>query len=334
MKRKIMLPIVAALLASCMLHIPSSASSLAMHRNIIAQRLSGSTHHQRLLSVENSLHSYLQEMYNSNDYSDYLSHNINHLIIMLGTIKKLSLDQDGAVYAYTILKLFTDKMKSCEMVTYTVVEQILRFLPSLIGCYFEAEEAGYSLRSLRTFIGQMLEAKLTQYAPSKYSNNEKTSSSIAHSLAHIEYKRQQETLDTKQAIWRLRLMTQRFIDTLLSKVVWSQAHYESNWPSFLKIAHLIEMLTKRNIIDHRDDVDSLQWALVHRFRYFITLTGSIFPIDFYENIEHDLKNHCVPFLLSEQDAVKTKNEVLLETVILGKTKAIAYRDAGIIDAVF
>jgi hypothetical protein len=81
-----------------------------------------------------------------------------------------------------------------------------------------------------------------------------------------------------------------------------------------------------------DDLDDILWSLMHRFCYFLELTGSVLPLEFYGEIEHDLTNNLVFFLeTKEQDeGIITKKETLAQALLQAKTKAYAYEKMGLL----
>ncbi len=271
--------------------------------------------------VDSSCMTFLDRHYNDPHYVDHLAHNLDHLIIILRTFKSI-LGVHGNLPAYTMFKLFTDKIKACELVDYTVVEQIINYLPALVGHYFKEEAPTGNNDPLIQLLQTTIAGYINIIGPN-FTQHKALSQNITADINMIVQEQLQNKEETMIARMRLRFMIMRFIDTLLSKVVWSQISYQSNWSSFLKIAHNLERLSMRGIIDHADDLDSLYWALVHRYCYFITLTGSFFPPAFYHEMEDDLDAGNVPFLYHEQDAVTPKIVVLQSAILQAKIKCAA-----------
>lgn len=323
MKRKKML------LASLMLCVPC----MLMTDPHPIDRLLTAPQTVRIAALERSLNTYIHKTYNSRDYAQKIAHDFRPLVMILQTIERLSLDEDAIPYVYNTLKLTTDKLQACELIPHTSVEYITRILPKLLRPYFRQEERCYSICTMQHCMHQMLEAKLAQHAPYRQHFDIHTKQKITHALAQVAQQVHRTIGHATYTIHRLRIALLRFLETLIQKLVWSQAYYEGTWPSVIRIAHYLERLHDCGIIDHSDDIDSLHWTLLYRLRYFISLTGSIFPQTFYEEIEDDIRTYCIPFVENTYQAVTSKRTILRDIIHLGKTKAFAYAHAGIIEAI-
>jgi hypothetical protein len=126
-------------------------------------------------------------------------------------------------------------------------------------------------------------------------------------------------------------MVVRFFETTLSKAVWNPRSPEGIWNSFVGISNGLRSLASLGIVDHMDDLDDLYRSLTIRFCYNIDLFGGALPLQFFEEIEHDLENGLVFFLEADEqdDGIKSKKEELKDHLLHAKAKALAFIKSGI-----
>lgn len=285
-----------------------------------------------------SFSQYIGEVYNKQNYATMFSQDGTHLVDFLQLSDELCL---SSTTLYVGLRLFHNKMKSCEVIDDTVILQIIEPIGKHLEKYFEEQELEHktNLSFLRKHTEELMLAKFTdhyatfQQEPDVFLSNlsEEITKQFKQEVSHIEknFKDSQEKFEARE---RLRTITIRFLETALSKTMWPTQSYEGIWFSFQTIAHDLQALGTRGVINHMDDLDSLLWSHTHRFCFFLDVFGSHLPLEFYEEVETDLNNREVYFLEEkEQDAcIKTKKETLEQALIKGKMKAVAY-SRGIVD---
>ena len=249
-----------------------------------------------------SLTKYVKEIYNNKYYSDYISQNGTHVVEFLELSNELNLDIETV---YTCLRLFYNKIKSCELIDDTVVTQILEPLPDLLAKYFTPQEdiESISLTSLNKNIEKVILNQFTQHLPKFQAEPDNFLSELSAEISQIAKKELdffEKAIEQKEMTERLRNMVIRFFETALSKTIWNNTEYEGIWQSVLSIANGLHMLGVNGVLDHMDDLDDMLWSLTHRFSFFIDLTGSSMPLSFFEEIENDLDSRVI-FLLESQE---------------------------------
>jgi len=278
-------------------------------------------------------------VYNKRGYAHMLSQDGTHIVDFLDLSNELSLD---TTTVYVCFRLFHNKIKACELIDDTVILQILKPLPSLVERIFdngEEEQQRADLSFVRKYTEDLMLSKFTDNLPEFQREPDVFLSNLSDEIA-LSVKKEFDRLEKsvkknseKQEIReRLRQTIIRFFETIISRAVWNTQTHEGIWDSFISIANNLQLLGAHLIIDHMDDLDDLLWSLIHRFCFFLDLTGSSLPVEFYEEIEADLEHKVVYFLeAQEQDeGIKGKKETLMEGLVQGKTKAIAFQ-RGIID---
>ena len=119
---------------------------------------------------------------------------------------------------------------------------------------------------------------------------------------------------------------------VISRMYWKESDYQRIWRSFTGIASYLHTMGMRGIINEQDNLDELWDTLVKRFVWYLDFRGSVLPVEFYEQIEEDLKDHVVFFLEIDEldEGIKSKKEILAEAVVKAKAKALAYEQKGIV----
>jgi hypothetical protein len=278
---------------------------------------------------------YIKEAYNRKDYALALSQDAAHIKNFLDLSNEMTLDTSTV---YVGMRLFYNKFKAAELVDDHVIAQLIEFVPAAIERHFTAEQPTQVTSDL-TFIKKNIEntllTKLTDHIKEFQAAPDSFLSSLAEELA--TYYKQQIDSAQKQAARvetreRLRQITFRLFDTILSKAIWDPKSNGNLWKSFVGIANKLQLLGNHGIINHMDDLDDLLWTLTHRFCFFLDLTGAALPVKFYHQVEHDLEHKAVFFLefKEQDDGIISKKETLAEALLKAKARSIAYERSGII----
>lgn len=291
---------------------------------------SSSADHETLLrNFNQSLISFIKEHYNSLNYAEYLSQNSDEVVELLHLTATSNLSEDTIPYLCTIIKLFHEKMKQCELIDDSAVHHIIKTFPLLFEEFFTNHMTSFLDEIKRILEHRIMSlCSLPQLSTQPYLLTGHLPSALAEAYRdhHTAFR------DHFEMMHKLRGMIVRFCEMLLSKTVWSRTSYEGLWNSALTIANDIKQLHSSGILDDEDDRDSLEWSLTTRFCYFLDLTGSILPPSLYREIDNDLSARIVPFLeTQEQDeCIKTKKEVITECLMRNETKARAFQQQGIV----
>jgi len=141
-----------------------------------------------------------------------------------------------------------------------------------------------------------------------------------------------EEEEEKEYREKFRNIIVRFLESNLGKIIWYEDSYHTIWSSFQSIADNLYAIGRRGIINDQDNLDELWLSLVQGFCDYLDLKGAVLPVEFYEQIEDDLRNNVVFFLeVDEQDeGIKSKKEMIVEAVVRAKAKAIAFERQGVL----
>ncbi len=286
---------------------------------------------EKIKIFNSSLGQFLREEYNSNDYADYISQNATHFVELIKIIDFMNLGEDATTYFYTIFKLFNDKFKETEIIDHTIVIHTLREIGPIVGKYLSPDKKTNHLELIKKQLETMIQFKLTEHL-NQVTPPTKESDDLASDLTQIFMNFERTAKDSIENSCKLKGIIVSLFENLLGKAVWSKTFYESNWLSFKTIGDLINKLQQNNAIDDEDELDRIKWSLIHGFGKFINVFSIAFPLEFYDEIEDDIKNKAVPMLEEEEqdDFIKSKKETLLSYLTDAETKALAYEKVGII----
>jgi hypothetical protein len=279
-----------------------------------------------------SLTEYIKEMYNNKYYAHFLSQDGSHIIQFLELGNEINL---GIEALYAGIRLFYNKIKTCELIDDTVLLQVIAPMPILLEKFFSDNDFEFpECNMLSRQTEELLLAQFTEHMdifneePNLFLNE--ISMQIGK-LTKEEFDILEKMIEEKEMTQRLQNLVIRFLEIALSKVMWDHTSYESIWESILTIANSIQMLGVNGIIEYVDDLDDIFWSLTYRFCYFLDLVGSGLPTSFHENIENDIDSGVIFFLeLPEQDeGIKSKKQILKEALLKAKIKAIAFEKRGL-----
>jgi hypothetical protein len=271
---------------------------------------------------------FIQKNYNQSDYADTLSRDGRQVteFLVLSNQYNFSTEQ-----TYTGLRLFHNKFKETGLVDDTVMEVILKTLPVELDRHFPLNPLhSAKQKSPAKMVENIILTEFTDHLTKPTTSTEHffsgLSQTIASSLKEVGANDEMEMRN------RLRTLTIKFVDLLLTKTMWYPQHPESIWPSVLQAANSISQLCSSNIINHLDDADELYKTLISRFVWFIEQFGSQMPVSWFDTVEGDVSGRLVPFLESVEldEGIRTKKQSLLAALARGKTLAIAQQTHGLL----
>ena len=278
---------------------------------------------------------FAKRIYNS-DCETLLSQDGDDVVMFLGMAKDFQLD---IVSLSSSLRLIANKMKSCDLIDDTVLTQVLEPMPELLRQYLDRRTKEErmritSIQDLERQVDKAIEKRFNQVTDPRNLSSDLFVSSLSvdvNSLVKKEFEAQMEDAEERDLAEKLRGVVFRFVDTMLSRVVWYAESYEGIWPSFLAIADKLHILGIEGVLCDQDNLDDLWDTLLRRFKWFLELKGSSLPVAFYEQIEDDMESNVVPFLeADEPDGVTPKKVILSKAIFEAKSKAIAFAKSGVI----
>ncbi|HLW72731.1 MAG TPA: hypothetical protein VKR54_01650 [Candidatus Babeliales bacterium] len=308
--------IIAALTISCAL----SSHSINAH-SFQEKDTSPQNQDHLIISLQKELRTpeYRKEIL-PNDFS-YLS-----ILVTYGT----STNQPPA-YLRSIVKLFSNMLKSSHYVNASAFSRMLETLPTELTPYF-------TLSASREYINNS-----ALYDATFFDRFNATVQTVLYSKFSTEYDsfRQDPDLFLKKIAGnivtiaheeiiqeQLRQGVIRFCEIALSKLIWDPTAQEQTWLITKKIAEQLVTLLEHNILDDTNDLDDLHWTLLNRYCYFVELTATDMPESFYTTIKNDIrsKNDIVLFALKEQDyIVEPKLSYMQRTLLEAETAAYRHR---------
>ncbi len=282
-----------------------------------------------------SFTTYIKTFYNDPSYIDVLSQNGTHVVELLELASEANLDDETV---YVCLRLFYNKIKACELIDDTMLNQILPHFLKHLDRFFDTKNEDakkINLSFIKQHLESMLFAQMTDKLPEFQSQPSEASQALTNEIALCikqEADRVEKEIKKNDSRERLRQIIIRFLETITGRLIWDPKAPEGIWQSFITLANNLQLLGVHGIINHMDDLDDFLWSLTLRFCFFLDFTGSILPLDLYDEIEQDLSNGFISFLEApEQDpGIKTKKELLSIALLQAKTKAYAYHKKGLL----
>ncbi|HJZ23619.1 MAG TPA: hypothetical protein VJ201_04135, partial [Candidatus Babeliales bacterium] len=284
----------------------------------------------RITMVHETLETFITSHFNDYRYTNYLSQNGDDLLLLLDIVKLNDLGQESLPLTYTILKLFNEKFKQCELIDDSVLYQILSKIPDTIKYLFKQQDASELIEPIikKTFQNVLFETITTQTK----SRPKEFCSILCDNITASLATKMIQLIEEHEEKMRIESLITRLIETITSKIMWNIYDYESFIPSLNKISFSLINISKQSIITYADDLDSLLWSLTARACYFLDTFGAKLSIDFFEELYDTLENNEIPYLeLQEQDSfILTKKEIFTASIIKARTQAHAFRKFGII----
>ncbi len=262
---------------------------------------------------------------------EVLPHDFSHLSHLIAYGTK---GNQPPTYLRSIIKLFSNLIKSSHYVNAYAFSSLLETAPEMLAPYFAFPQAQAYISDsslydatfvdrFQSTVNNMLYAKFSNEYDSFRQNPDfflqKISSNIV-AIAHEELVQEQ-----------LRQGIIRFCEIALGKLVWDPTAQEETWYITKKIGEQLASLLEYNILDDVNDLDDLYWTLLNRYCYFVELTTTDMPESFYMTVRNDLRTHAddtVLFALKEQDSfVEPKLSYMQRTLLHAETDAYRHKAA-------
>ncbi len=271
---------------------------------------------------------YIHETYNNPEYMNVLSQDGTGICDFLELSWELSL---SSVDVYTMLRLFNLKLKECEIIDDTILQQLARKIPILIKKHLTPSQGvSYAEEELQASFEHLL---LTRFTSSLNQFNKDPEAFISLLSQELANQARESIIQSYLAFDNQRYFQKRLqgqiislVQTIVDRTLWNVKSHEGITNSFIGMADCIISLGAKGVIDDMDDLDSLLWSLTYRFIYFLDVFGGALPKAFYDHLEVTFDSGEIFFIeLDEQDAgIRAKREYLRKAIIKGKTKALAF----------
>lgn len=269
---------------------------------------------------------FLKNIYNKPAYLELLPNNFSHFVQFLEFGAKTK-QKDH--YIKSVVRLFSKKLKAIPYVNAYAYSYLLEKLPPVLDCYVTTRTLHDHAETKDKISGLIYEAFVSRFSlcktdPESFLGG--LSNQIFTVVAH-----ESDIVTSAVGKEQIRQLMVRFFELGISKLVWSPSDHKEIWDSVKSIGEQLANLHERKVISQADDLDDLYWSLVHRFCYFIDLSGEDLPLQFYATVKKDVAEHAATFLVLEEQesAIETKAQTLAQALMHGEARARA-RDRGMV----
>lgn len=258
---------------------------------------------------------------------DILPNDFSHLTTLLDHCKKAN---KSRAYVERIFRVFGRLLKGAHYVNAYAFSDMLEQLPNLLEHYFtvytsRAYAGDSKLLNLEPIdrFKEVVNRTLYSRFLNEYDLFKKNSDSFFDMISSDIF----EIVAEEATIDQLRQTIIRFLEVGFSKLVWSPEDHDQIWQSVKSMSQKITSLMEHYVVEDDDDVNDLFWTLTHRFCFFLDITGSTLPAEFYENIKQDIAAQQLELLeLEEQEHwLETKSNCLKRTLLTAEARSRAYQ---------
>lgn len=253
---------------------------------------------------------FIKDIFNEPLYAEeFLPNNFSHLLELLQKKNK------SGDYIKSVLRLFTNKIKASTYVNSYSMDELLVQLPAMLKKHFVVDQTR-QFESTKEIIHEImyssLSSQFTQFktAPSAF---------LTDLSAKIE-----------EAV-ELRKVLVLFLETTISKLVWSPQDQQESWKMVRNISDHLADLYENQLITDVEDLNSLYITLIERYCVFLDIANPYLNADFYTAVKNDITSETLSmFAVAEQEnALETKAQRLLRSVLMGQARLQA-REHGLI----
>ncbi len=270
---------------------------------------------------------FLKKVYNHPDFATKILPNnpSYHLVQFLEFGIRTEQDPN---YLKQVLRLFHQKFKTVEYISAEQLTKTITTMISLLEHFKIAEHTTTKNKQIATIKDVSYNEFLNNFQKFKENPDQfltTLSTKICEALSsHI--------CDQSTTPQHIRNLVLRFIESMVSKTLWSPLDGDKVWIAFHDLGDALIQMHDKKIITDSDDLDDLVKTLVERFSYFLSIAGSEMPTSFYEKARNDLLGKKISWLELEEleKEVTTKHEVLRQALMRGQIKAQARTVYGFI----
>jgi len=234
------------------------------------------------------------------------------------------------VYLRSVIKLFSNMLKSSHYVNAYALSDLLETFPAQMNPYFAlpvssryiSNSALYDASFVDRFRSTVHTALYTKFS-TEYESFRQDPNQFLRTMSADIVALAQEEITQEQ----LRQTIIRFCEIALNKLIWNPAEQERTWTITKKIAEQLAVLVEHNILDDSNDLDDLYWTLLNRYCYFIEVAATDLGESFYTAIKYDITTRKIMlFELPEQDCIiESKLSCMQRTLIESESRAYGYQ---------
>lgn len=346
MKHPVTLPILFLLCFTQLINLqadPNQAQPVAIENNLISRTVTNSDEEvitfrsNQDLTVEDLCKPMSMRSDGTLKYSSvtcFLKHTINHEKYVQDVIPEIPfahLEQfinhgiktnQQRSYIKAVFRLFDKKFKAAPYINAAELAPFLQKLPELLKTYLIAPTKAEK----KHVIKQVVRSELENHFEFLKQDPEAFLDQLAEKILCAQSPAGEVSCE------QLRYSLGRFIETCLTKIIWSPTDKDEVWKTFVAIGRSLATLQEQSIIISLDDLDDLLWTLTTRFCLFLSISGSDLPVDFYEKARDDIRHGIEYFdkCKEQEDLITSKSAYLQDAIIKNAAKSYAKGRFGIL----
>ncbi len=282
--------------------------------------------HMPIIFTNNGIQNFFKQTYSHPRYAqEILAHDFSHMLQFLHYGKKMG---QKRAYAKSVLRLFTNKLKSTPFLNGYAFLQMLQQLPPLLGDYFIVFKLD-DLDPAKSAINDLLHSTFINQFDSFKEDPKIFFNSLSAQIVESLNSRYQFIEDVSADELRKSLIL--LIEIGLSKLVWAPQEEVETWELCKKIGNEVATLIDLNIVADPDDLNDLYISLIERYCYFLDIANNDLSIDFFDKVKHSIFSDSLLMLdMEEQEVgIETKAERLMRALSEGEAKVRA-REMGLL----
>jgi len=312
--------------SSCAATQPNKKQSTSLIKKSTKSSDTLASLHMPIVFTNSGIHNFFKQTYSHPRYAqEILAHDFSHMAQFLNYGKKMG---QKRAYVKSVIRLFTNKLKSTPFVNGYAFLQMLQQLRPLLGDYFIVFKLG-DLDPAKSAINDLLYSTFINQFDSFKEDPKLFFNSLSAQIVESLNSRYEFTEDVSADELRKSLLL--LIEIGLGKLVWAPQEEADTWELCKNISNEIATLVDSNIIADPDDLNDLYISLIERYCYFLDIANGDLSIDFFEKVKHSVASDSLLMLdMEEQEVgIEPKAERLIRALAEGEAKVRA-REMGLL----
>lgn len=268
-----------------------------------------------------SIKKFLVNTFNSSYYGEFLALDFSHITSLLSFYDQT---QEPKRYIRSILRLFSQKIKSCSYInSYAFLKFLDQLSLILYPIFIDNTQSNVKQKYNHLHIKSQIKECLYNYFLNNFQNFKKDPSQelekLSVKLSSIATENLNKDNNQDKDISNLELQHNiiRFLELVLNKLIWSPKDQTESWENLKSIAQRLEKLMINNIIPDIETLNENYWSLIQRYCYFLELFAILLKIETIESIAREVKDKNLPlWTLEEQESLTINKKACLKSVLL------------------
>lgn len=237
-----------------------------------------------------------------------LPYDLSHMIALLsynGTSEEMN-----SVYLRSVMKMYTNFAKQVDFFDADMVLQFLNCFSIVMTPIIQKNHVVPLLKQKEATYANMLYEQLFGSFSVQYNTFKEDPEQFLHNISVDIARgatRNGEYIELQQGIVR-------FLEQLLSKVLFDPTNHQYSWQVVNQIASTLSMLAEKNIVSDVNTLDDILVSLSSRYTHFLKMFSDTLPREFLTGLQQEISTKSMTLFAYDTNAIFGRKAQLSQTI--------------------